>query len=408
MGYQYLHVNTRHLPTSDTSSYNITLEKPLKNVTHVEVMSFSTQNDFFNIHKDNNEFKFLFRGGNLDTTLTDTHAIYDMSFSIKPAFYTHTELVDKMNTVMNESDYADAGQTDISLGVVLRPDLSIFDGASGDFPIGSVAKKVRIRFSVSNGKTVITVDTPPAEPAQAINYGFMSYYFKDIDEFENSIYRRLGFKKNQVFFQAESYNTNEELLEQTIVTATVKFNANYDLLAHTGGNILGNEFVYVSNANLPKDELQKLFIYEKCFQLASPQRSIKSSHGLGWETHEALIISSDLVDDYQSTTHNYKDTGRAEQTNQLIKVPVTTNRASWIHYISRESEAIHVISKSYIQSIKLTMKSIHSTKTFQTNEFNSFAITLRFTIKNDEDSDASIRQYESYQRGAIQTQNERV
>ena len=97
------------------------LEQPLQHVTHVEVIAFSTQNDFYNVHENNSEFKFLFRGPNLDPTLVpedSNHNIYDMTFDIAPNWYTHEGLVDAANQSMLNSLYADPGQTDISTGVI--------------------------------------------------------------------------------------------------------------------------------------------------------------------------------------------------------------------------------------------------------------------------------------------------
>ena len=53
------------------------------------------------------------------------------------------------------------------------------------------------------------------------------------------------------------------------------------------------------------------------------------------------------------------------------------------------------------------MRSTHSNKPFLTNAFNSFAITLKFTTKDDQD-EPNIRQYESIERGSMRTQYERV
>ena len=410
MGFKYLHVNTKHLPTQSTSSYNVMLEQPLQHVTHVEVISFSTQNDFYNVHENNSEFKFLFRGPNLDTSLPpedSVHTIYDMNFDIAPNWYTHEGLVDAVNEAMLNSLYAEPGQTDISTGVILRPTLTTY--LATGFPAGSPAKRVKIRFSASEGKTVVTIDTPPGEGTNAINYGFMSYDYENRDEFSSSIYHRLGFKNNQVFFQHDVYSSNGDLFNQTRPSTDIQFNSQYDMAFHTHGEsaLEKDDFVSIHSGVGVSASHKVLNTYSKCFGLGSVFRNTKTSGMLAWETHEALHISSDIVADFESTTPNYKNTGRSEQTNQLVRIPIDVNRASWIHYITREQEAVHSVRKSYIQNLTLTMRSTHSNKPFLTNAFNSFAITLKFTTKDDED-EPNIRQYESIERGSVRTQYERV
>jgi hypothetical protein len=410
MGYKYLHVNTSHLPTQSTSSYNIMLEQPLQHVTHVEVIAFSTQNDFYNVHEKNSEFKFLFRGPNLDTTLVpedSNHTIYDMTFDIAPNWYTHEGLVDAANQSMLNSLYADPGQTDISTGVILRPNLTTY--LAGGFPAGSVAKKVKIRFSASEGRTVVICETIPGE-TNNINYGFMSHTYANRDEFSSSIYHRMGFKSNQVFFQDDVYASNGHLFNNLRPTTDVQFNSIYDLAYHTHSEdsfVDKDDFVSIHTGATVSRVHAVLNTYDKCFGLGSVSRNTKSSGMLAWETHEALHISSDIVGDFESTTPNYKNTGRSEQTNQLCRIPIDVNRASWIHYITREQEAVHSVRKSYIQSLTLTMRSTHSNVPFLTNAFNSFSITLKFTTKDDQD-EPNIRQYESIERGSMRTQYERV
>jgi hypothetical protein len=411
MGYSYLHVNTKHLASANTSEYTINLQEPLKHVTHVEVVSFSTQNDFHNVNENNNEFKFLFRGAVLDdrepTGVGNFHAIYDLHFSIEPDFYTHEEMIEAMMASMADSPFAyPAGQTDLSLGVVLRPDLSVYadEFSAGTFPPGSDVKLVRISISLKQGKTVITIDTPPGG-ADLINYGFMTYNFSELKEFEASIYHRLGFSRDQIFFQENDYNTNADLLDQAVAT-TYKFNSANDFAVHEH-SLPANNAIYVSVSAETTYE-KRIFIFKKCFVLGSTSgRNIKNSKGLAYETHQALHVFSDLVIDYQTTSENYRQIGRAEQTNLLVRVPIEVNRASWIHYISREQETVHSVNKSYFSSFKLMMTSTHSNKPFKRDAFQPFAITLKFTTKDDED-EPNIRQYESSERGQVRTQYERV
>tara|TARA_B110000971_G_C19966826_1_gene480636 strand:+ start:130 stop:1383 length:1254 start_codon:yes stop_codon:yes gene_type:complete len=417
MGYKYLHVNTKHLPTTKTSSYRINLQEPIKHATHVEVVAFSTQNDFYNVHEKNNRFQFLFRGPNLDTSLTITenaHAIYDMNFSINPDFYTHEDMVDAINNSMQESVYAIPGQTDFELGVVLRPDLTT-NGLqqANDFPPGSPVKTVRILFSINAGKTIVKIDHEDGAGTDLINYGFMSYFEYEVFEFESSIYRRLGFTRDQIFFTDSYYGQNSELLEQVNTNgdpqSLVKFNTKYDVISHEGGKS-GGKFdpsdKYVSVSSVSTDG-EKYRTFEKCFALASLTRNFAYSKGLAWETHEALHLYSDLVSDFETTSHNYKNIGRSEQTNLLVRIPVDVNRASWIHYISREQEAVHSLNKSYFSSFNISLTSTHSKTHFTSDAYQSFAFTLKFTTK-DEEVEPNIRQYESSERGQVRTQYERV
>jgi hypothetical protein len=442
MGIKYLHVNTKHLPSTHTSKYTVNLQEPLKNVTHVEVISFSTQNDFHNISEGNNSINFLFRGPSVDPSLNDVHAIYDMSFTIEPAFYTHDELIDAIKTSMMESIYADLSATgDGSSGIVLAPNLTI-----GAYPVAAVEKRILIDISNIDGKTKIVMGYPPSsEPSSTkIDFGVMSYEFRNRDEFENSIYHRLGFKKKQIFFSAYAngtpeggdlpYTQNDQLFQQVdedgapLVATNVKFNVDGDLAlhghTHVGTHVSFDEddgsAIYLktyipayrkltSAEKHATPHLSLVGLFNKVFILQSTTnvRFTKVSSRLAWETHEAVHITCDIVNDYETTSHNYARVGRTELTNELVRIPVEVNRASWIHYFSRESEMVHTVQQAYIQKISLGMRSTHSRREFASDAYNSFAISLKFTTKDD-DTEPSIRQYESVERGQFRTQYERV
>ena len=405
MGVKYVHVNTRHLTTQETSVFNVHLSEPLKNVTHVEAVSFSSQNDFYNIQKGNNNLRFVFRGPGVDDSLDpadNVDAIYEMKFTITPGFYTHADMINEINNEMIKSSYCDVTATgDGSEGVVLAPKLTV-----GYYPVGDVEKRIYILFSIADGKTVITMGFPVGEPINRINWGFLSYLWSEGDEFHNSIWNRLGFGSHQVLFTAEKYVTNKELFAQT---ATTSVNINYDkgFHDHRWDSILDQADFVTMMTETYHVRTNHLEVFTKTFQIGSTLRNIKISNRLAWETHEGLVLTTDLVNDFESTTHNYPMTGRCEPTNTLVRVPIQVNRASWVHYISRENEAVHDVCKPLIRSFNLSMQSSHSRKPFHRSEYQSFAVTLKFTTKDDE-VEQNIRQYESIERGSIRTQNERV
>ena len=399
MGYKYIHVNTKHLPTQNSSKYNITLAEPINHCTHVEVVGFSTQNDLYNIAEDNNVIRFIFRGGALDPAVTpNTNSILHAEFEIPPAFYTHDQMIEAIETAMRESVYYNSSATDAApSGIVITPELMV-----GSYPVGAVKKNVLIMFSIADGKTIIKMSYPVGEPTSKITHAWLACRFSDAAEWHNSILNRLGFASRQILFIG-TFLDNSQLFGQEVHTTSMTVNSEYDRAYHTHEKVVD----YYLKANYLTSELFNKQLYEKTFAIDSVQRNTKVSGHLAFETHEALTITCDLISDYQSTTHNTRNTRACELTNTLIHIGITTNRGSWIHYVARENEAVHAITKPTLQQFNIAMISSHSRLPFLKDAYQSFCITLKITTKDDYTRD-NILQYESYERGAMVSQYERV
>jgi hypothetical protein len=405
MGVKYIHVNTKHLPTQNSSKFNITLAEPINHCTHVEVVGFSTQNDLYNVAEGNNRLGFVFRGGTIatDRPVGDTrNSILEAVFEIPPAFYTHDQMIEALETSMRESVYYNSAATEAeSLGIVISPNLVL-----GNYPLGVVKKNVLMQFSTADGKTVIKMSYPTGEPPNRITHAWLAYRFSDKEEWHNSILNRLGFASRQVLFVADVYRTNSELFGQEATTTTMTVNSNYDLAYHKHDKVT-NFYHLKANTTPVASRSDQQQLHAKTFSIDSVVRNTKGSGHLAFETHEALTITCDLISDYQSTTHNTRNTRACELTDTLIHIPITTNRASWIHYISRDNESVHAITKPTLQQFNIAMLSSHSKVPFLQEAYQSFCITLKITTKDDYVKD-NILQYESYERGAIASQYERV
>jgi hypothetical protein len=403
MGVKYVHVNTKHLPTQNSSKFTVQLAESINHCTHIECVGFSTQNDLYNVAEGNNVLRFIFRGGNFDTSVSpfeNENSILHAEFEIPPAFYTHDQMIEAVETSMRESVYYNSAKSDLeSLGIVITPELMV-----GSYPIGAVKKNVLILFTTSEGKSVIKMSYPAGEPADKVTHAWLAYRLSDAEEWHNSILNRLGYSARQILFIADHYSTNLQLFGQESTTTAMTVNSDYDRSYHTHEKVED----YYLKANVPhsaRSDRQQL--YEKTFSIDSVQRNTKGSGHLAFETHEALRITCDLIGDFQSTTANTRVSRMCELTDTLIHIPITSNRASWVHYIARENESVHAITKPTLKQFTVAMFSSHSAVPFLKEAYQSFCLTLKITTKDDYTRD-NILQYESYERGAMVSQYERV
>ena len=401
MGIKYVHLNTKHLPTQNSSKFTVTLAEPINHCTHIECVGFSTQNDLYNVAEGNNVLRFMFRGGAFDPSISpNTNSILHAEFEIPPAFYTHDQMIEAVETSMRESVYYNSAKSDLEpLGIVITPELMV-----GSYPTGAVKKNVLILFTTSEGKTVIKMSYPTGEPPDRVTHAWLAYRLSDAEEWHNSILNRLGYSARQILFIADHYSSNDQLLGQQSSTSNMTVNNNYNHSYHTHEKV-EDQFITANVPGAPRSEKQQL--YEKTFSVDSVIRNTKGSGHLAFETHEALRITCDLIGDFQSTTANTRVSRMCELTDTLIHIPITSNRASWVHYIARENESVHAITKPILKQFTVAMFSSHSAVPFLKEAYQSFCLTLKITTKDDYTRD-NILQYESYERGAMVSQYERV
>jgi hypothetical protein len=247
--------------------------------------------------------------------------------------------------------------------------------------------------ALANGKTTLIIKTNDASSQTAdLKYGFVAYsqeaYRASL--FHDSIIHRLGFQKTQVWFGQDIITTDAQVF-RTNVTSNQIFMTRTHKIHNTqsAGSVSGYESMDLASF-LP-------FMY--LLNVAS--KILKTSLKIAWETHEAIILTSTLVDDFETTDHSYLDTGMTQKVNILAIVPVTVNRASWIHYRNTENENVHIITNPLIRNFKIGIMNPHSRQHFDVNTCPDFTATLKIHLKDDK-SEPNRATMESISRGMRQ------
>ena len=371
---RYLHINSTHLPrTANQEQFSINLLEPIRNASHMEMISFSTANDFSNIMNDNNRLRIIFKRAP-DTGTTALNDVYMIEVEIEEGFYTHAEMIEGIlaQITLTSNGYYDSGsQTPDGNGFYQLFPKVLATGASSF--TNQTTYGVLFKPTVeSNGKTTFEFK-PVTATADGLKYVLLSYPYEHYDElFHDSILHRLGYTKNQIYFSDETIsNSTQVFLSASGATNSISLTNQRIVLDDVNHDTLS---ITSTLSNLP--------IYSRNFSNSVRQKY--TSAKLCFETHSSLEITCDLIHDIQTTTHNYKKLGKTEMSDVLASVPIDTNRASWIHHQPNQFNHIHKIDNPLIRNFKLGLKNPHNNRHFKKDEHKQFQITLKIYIMDDE------------------------
>ena len=171
MGVKYVMIDTKHQRhhtiEKGGSTIKVDLNHHIENAISVEVSSFSTANELFNVKADNNKFTMMIYN------LSGTANFKINTYTVQPGLYTIAELIDVVNAEIAGAPMGTSGAP-VSVEFLLL-----------------ASNKVQLNTSSSSGQFKRLV------------------LYSNSTEFHNSIYHRLGFNKQQVF-QSTNSNANAD------------------------------------------------------------------------------------------------------------------------------------------------------------------------------------------------------
>jgi hypothetical protein len=133
------------------------LNHHIEKAISVEVSSFSTANELFNVKADNNKFTMMIYN------MSGTANFKNQTYTVSPGLYTISELIDVVNAEI-------AGA-----------------------PMGTVSAPVSVEFLLlGNNKVQLNTSSASGQFRRLVLYS-------NSNDFHNSIYHRLGFNTQQVF-----------------------------------------------------------------------------------------------------------------------------------------------------------------------------------------------------------------
>jgi hypothetical protein len=166
MGVKYVLIDSKHqrhhIDERGTTKIQVKLNQPIEHATTVEVSSFSTANELYNVKTGENTFTFIVY--NLSIATPDVK-VY--TFGVIPGMYTISELVDACNLQISGSDFT--AVTFITATFLL----------------------------LSSNKVQLTATSTGTGKRRLI-------FYSPVTTFHNSIFNRLGFNRQQVF-QSSDY-----------------------------------------------------------------------------------------------------------------------------------------------------------------------------------------------------------
>ena len=369
---RYLHINSRHLPRQpNQEQFSVSLLEPIRNASHIEMVSFSVANDFSNVIADNNKVRFLFKRSP-DSGTTPLNDVYMVEVSLEAGFYTHQELISEILlqiTTTSNGFYDSTTQTPDSDGFYTIYPKILAVGASSF--INQTTYGVLFKPTLeSNGKTTFEFK-PVTATANGLKYVLLSFPYEKYDEYyHDSILHRLGFTKAQIYF------SDEELTDST--SAYLTTTASNNRLNLTNQRIVLDGIIDNSVA------MSSIVILAFSRHFTDTTRQKYKSSKLAFETHSHLKLTSDLIHDIQTTSHHYRSLGKTEFSDVLAEIPIESNRASWIHYMPNQFNHIHKIDNPLIRNFKIGLKNGHSDRHFKSDEHKQFQLTLKIYIMDDE------------------------
>jgi hypothetical protein len=330
MGVKYVMIDSKHQRhhtiEKGASTIKVDLNHHIENAISVEVSSFSTANELFNVKADNNKFTMMIYN------LSGTANFKVNTYTVSAGLYTIAELIDICNAQI-AGDPMGTGQAPVSVEFLL---------------LGN--NKVQLNTSSSSGQFRRLV------------------LYSNSTDFHNGIFHRLGFNTQQVF-----QSTNTEAISDYKETSPSQ---NFSLfIAGSPIQVSKGSSNFVSEA---------VFIADKTNPLIW-QTNLNQSHtgnNIGHETYQNLLLKSDLVsDDFQKVYLDDKGITHTFQDSILEKIDMTVSSFNYIHF-EKNHPMIHQLSGKIIKNFTISLCDDNG-KTFDTHESKTFTCILKFVTADD-------------------------
>jgi len=361
MGIEYVNIDTQWLQnTNNRSEYEIHLEKSIKDAYSMRLSSFSTANDMFNVDGSNDTFQIIMKL-KADAAVPDATTPYFLTATIAHGFYTQEQLHTAIRYSIRKNDAVTPIVIDAN-GIEEEDDGNpisfVVRNSNGEQVIFTHNPSFDIKVTAT-GHTHIELKTTSNAPANnGVKWGFLAFKIDGVS-FQHSILHRLGFGEHQVYVYENL--TNDFKVNDTIVVHPLRG---------------GRSRVVALGAVGP----QKDFTFD---MKSTADSHTKVANHLPVETYEAILIECDLVNDFQITTPNYSSIRKTEHRPILARIPITVNRASWVHWTSVTNEDYsHELSTPEINSFKIRiLKDSHDQ--FYENTHKPFNLTLQFNTRTN-------------------------
>jgi hypothetical protein len=349
MGYEYVSVDSMNRRAHErTSRILVQLSEPIQHATSVEVVSFSTANEFFNVFEGYNTMHF-----EVYSPFVVSPENRSVFLTVDPGLYTGAELVAALNAR--------------ALVAAVHP---------------TTGTNVTISFSLDEtGRVAIKVSTPSASRRVVIYQAGKNY--------NKSIPYRLGFSRTQTVrtnLQGGGVNgAIPNLIRNTFDSAAPTPIAEY-LDPRVGSTTEPNS--YIEESPFAGGHDPPRLPYEVWNTIDSTQNGPLATHpvvgaNILFEAHPFVVLRSSLVNDFTKTLLEEDDghpSGRCSTTQDsvLCKVNIDRNLYSWIHYESHINQAmVHQLSGKPLSSFWVELADSNG-EAFNGLEFKDYQLILKF------------------------------
>ena len=364
MGVKYVSVDSMDRRAHEnTSRIHVELSEPIEHATSVEVVSFSTANEFFNVVEDYNLFRIIIYAPLLANPTSGS-----INLEVAPGLYTGTQLVDALNAQAV---------------------------AAAANPVTGVSVTVTFTLDVG-GRVILKVSTSAAAVRRAV-------IFQEGRNYAKSIPYRLGFSKQQTLRVNNRLNAGAPVGHEDIVAIGVIYN----LIRRRG---LGDntieymdprthQFYAEDDPDFPDDFPYEVWRTENAAQNGAQGEGIVGNHIL-FEAHPFVTLRSSLVSDYTKTLME-DDAGHPNghfstcQDSVLCKINIDVNVYSWVHYESHLNQTmVHELSGKPINSFWIEL-SDQTGEAFRGMSFKDYNVILKFETVDPhaERNEAAIKAY---------------
>ena len=316
MGIEYVMVDSsqqrNHLGEKGQSKIKVDLNHAIVNPISVKVASFSVPNEMYNVKSGQNTFSMM-----LYTLSTNSYET--KTYEIAPGLYKISELVDACNLQMTGSPFS-----------VLTPQFAL----------------------LASNKVSLTASSTGVQVRRLMLYG-------PIRKFNNSIFHRLGFNRNQVLL------SNNSLAR-----------ANYN---NTPG--VDNLWSYVSSVGYIDGIDETVWRADTSNAIYWKTEGVGETHtgmNIGFESYQHLYLKSDLVNgDFQSI--HMDDKGLTMTTNEQIlqKIDINVSHYNYLHLENTTNVMQHKLSAKTINSFTIELTDDQGL-IFDTHESKAFNVILQF------------------------------